>query len=178
MNRPPEYFYPLYGNWERNAYAILKKRADELEKMEVKTDQYATNLFFKSLIKSQKSKNWKPFLQVVCTQQEMGKLDVPALNEKAQRLEYKKGIDTWAVFTGDKRLCTLVDKTRNRKIQYVGTKNELAEFVIRYVLSQLLQDWRGPNMMLLVESSKSKRVKIPKLNRLLSKWDFTRRFKR
>ena len=177
MNRPPEYFYPLYGNWERNAYAILKKRADELEKMEVKTDQYATNLFFKSLIKSQKSKNWKPFLKQIVRQLRKRKLDIFSLNKNAS-LEYKKGIEKWAVFTQDKRLCLMVDKAINRKIYYLGTEKQLIEFIVRYILSQLLQDWRGAKMMILINSLKSNKVRLSSLNSSLSKWDFTRIFKR
>lgn len=171
--KPPEYFYPLYKSWERNTHTFLVKLAKNYDGVEVETDQSTTDLFFKNLIKSQKAKNWKPFLKMIVNQLRKRKLDLFKLNKKAESLEYNKGIEKWAIFTQDKRLCLMVDKSVVKKVHYIGTKKQLVEFIIRYTLAQLLQDWRGPKMMLLVNSLKSDKIRISSLNNSLGKWDFT-----
>jgi hypothetical protein len=176
METPPEYFYPLYKNWERSTHSFLSKLARDYKKVQVKTDPYNTNLFLKNLIKSQKSKNWKPFLKIIVRQLRKGRLDLFEINKKGELLAYQKGIEDWAVFIQDKRLCLLVDKVLVKNVEYAGSKNQLVEFIVRYLLSQLLQDWKGPKIMFLTESLTAKKVRISKLNKLLGRWDFTNIF--
>jgi len=173
MKKPAEYFYPLYKSWEQTTYAFLIKLAKDYDKIEVEMDQANTDMFFKNLIKSQKAKNWKPFLKVIINQLRKGKLNLSELNKKAEHLEYNKGVEKWAVFIGDKRLCSMVDRVVTKRVSYAGSRKDLVEFIVKYILSQLLQDWRGPKLMLLTESLQSKKVRIDHLNRLLARWDFT-----
>ncbi len=69
-----------------------------------------------------------------------------------------------------------MDEFRDVDIQFIGNNDKIVEFVIRFLLSQLLQDWRGPLMAVLLECLQKKKVKIAKLNNLLKIWDYTKIF--
>src|SRR3989344_3963580 len=67
-------------------------------------------------------------------------------------------------------------KKKEAKIQFIGNDDEVSEFFVRFLLSQLLQDWRCPLMAVLLECLQDKKVKIAKLNNLLKIWDYTKVF--
>ena len=69
-----------------------------------------------------------------------------------------------------------MDEFQDAKIEFLGNNNQTCEFFIRFLLSQLLQDWRGPLMAVILECLQYKRLKIATLNNQLKIWDYTKIF--
>lgn len=171
---PPEWLYPLYKPVDRRMFRDLIQVARTRKKPKVAGTPKEINQFIKLLVVSTKLKKWRTFVLPVVEGLKKGMLDAPQLVAKGSRFKMKKGIDrSWAVYTQDERLCLAIDKFSARRVHYVGTKGELVEFVGRFLLTELLQDWRGPKMMVAMESVKGKTVRLNRLNRLLALWDFT-----
>jgi len=106
-----------------------------------------------------------------------GKVSITQLLAKGKEINIPRGVDeSWAIFTQDKRICELLDKFADMEIIFIGTTAEKLEFVKKYMLTQLLQDWRGPKLVVVIEAIECKQVNISELNKLLSLWDFTKIF--
>lgn len=177
MNKIPEWQYPLYKKSDKVAYALLKKFARAKKGPLMIGTENEINSFVKMLIWSQKMKDYRKFRDIVLAGFRRGKIDIKEALEKGSRLKIKRGIDkSWAIFIQDRRLCLLFDKFKATKIKFQGNKKDTFEFIIRFLLSQLLQDWRGPLMAVLLTCLKAKNVKISKLNSLLKIWDYTKIF--
>jgi hypothetical protein len=179
MKRIPEWQYPLYKDSDRIAYSLFENIGKSGKYPEIIGTESEVNDFLKLMIVSQKSKNYRQFRDIAIEEIKSGRIDVPALLEKGKNLEYVKGVDeSWAIFQQDKRICELIDAFYDAKIKFEGKNREIAEFIIRFFLSQLLQDWRGPKMAVVLECLNDKKVKVSKLNKLLKIWDYTKIFKK
>lgn len=178
MNKIPEWQYPLYEEPDKVAYSILEKLGKSKKYPKLTGSQYEINKFVKLLIISQKMKDYRRFRDITLNEFKKEKVNIPKILDESRNLEIPRGIDdSWVIFIQDKRICELIDEVRNLKIEFQGTNNKIVEFVVRFLLSQLLQDWRGPLMAVLLECSGNKLMKISKLNGLLKIWDYTEVFK-
>jgi len=120
-------------------------------------------------------KDYRKFRDIALAEFKKEEISIRKIVTESKDLEIPKGIDeSWAIFLQDKRLCELMDKLQDAKIEFIGNKDQISEFFVRFLLSQLLQDWRGLLMAVILECLQSKRVKIAKLNNLLKIWDYTR----
>lgn len=176
MKKPPAYFYPLYEKWDKDTFKTLLNKAKNIGKIRVITNQNETNRFFRNVIISQKSAKWRYFFKIILRHLKLNKLDLAKINKEAKDMPYKRGVDKWAFFEQDKELCRLVDIVSKQKTNFSGSSRNIAEFIIRYILAQLLQDWRGPKMALLLITKGKKKVKVTQINKILSTWDFTNIF--
>lgn len=173
-----EWQYPLYKPVDRAMFRIITKAASKSSRMVVLGLRNDYDVFLKLLIVSSKAKDWRAFIEPVVRAIQKSELNLPSLIAIGRKLHIRKGVDrSWAVFKQDQRLCLLLDRFRVKKIRYSGTKKEFVEFILRFLLSELLQDWRGPKMMVVIESLKGKSISMRRLNRLLRQWDFTGVFK-
>lgn len=173
----PEWQYPLYKGSDRQAYLFIKKLANTKHFPRLYGSQKEISLLLKFLILSQKLKDYRKFRDIVLPEFKGKEVNVPKLLKATEDIKIPRGIDeSWAIFTQDKRLCELMDEFNDAQIGFVGTNDECVEFVMRFLLSQLLQDWRGPKMAVLLECLKTKKVKVKKLNVLLGIWDYTKVF--
>lgn len=122
-------------------------------------------------------KDYRKFRDIVLDEFKKKEANIPKILNKCKNLEIPRGVDkSWAIFIQDKRLCELMDDLQNAKIQFIGNDYEASEFFARFLLSQLLQDWRGPLMAVLLECLQDKEVKIAQLNKVLKMWDYTKIF--
>ncbi len=173
----PEWQYPLYKEPDKVAYAILEKFGKSKTYPNLVGSKDEINDFLKLLVVSQKMKDYRKFRDIALNEFKKKEINIPKFLNENKNLEIPRGIDeSWAIFIQDKRLCELTDNFQNAKIQFIGNNNEVSEFFVRFLLSQLLQDWRGPLMAVLLECLRNKKVKIAKLNNLLKIWDYTKVF--
>jgi len=173
----PEWQYPLYQKSDKIAYAILEKLGKSKTYPKLVGSKDEINSFLKLFILSQKMKDYRKFLNIALNEFKKKEANIPKILNKSKNIEIPRGIDkSWAIFVQDKRLCELMDEFQDAKIQFIGDGNKVSEFFVRFLLSQLLQDWRTPLMAILLECLQDKRIKIAKLNNLLKIWDYTKIF--
>lgn len=178
MSAIPEWQYPLYEAADRLAYSTLEKIGKSQSYPKLIGSAGEINEFLTLLILSQKMKEYRIFRDITLGEFEKDRVDIPNILDEGKSLQIPRGVDeSWAVFTQDKRLCELTDHFRDSRTEFQGTNDEIVEFVIRFLLSQLLMDWRGPLMAVLLECTKKHNVQISKLNDLLKNWDHTGIFK-
>ncbi|MBI2009748.1 MAG: hypothetical protein HYS86_01080 [Candidatus Chisholmbacteria bacterium] len=175
---PPEYFYPLYKPEDQHIYDLIVALSKNQRLPRIVTSKTERNEFTKLLILTGKIKNYRLFRDKVVEALEKGQLILKQLNAFGKTIKIPKGIDTsWAIFIQDQRICEILDALAETKISYTGSDKEFTEFLYRYLLTQLLQDWRGPKLAVSLESIEKKKISYSFLNKLLSDWDFTHIFK-
>ncbi len=173
----PEWQYPLYKEPDKVAYIILERLGKSKSHPKLVGSKEELNDFLKLLVISQKMKDYRKFRNIALNEFKKKEVSISKVLGESKNLEISKGIDkSWAIFTQDKRLCELMDDFQDARILFIGNDNEVSQFFIRFQLSQLLQDWRGPLMAVLLECLQDKNVKIAKLNNLLKLWDYTKVF--
>lgn len=177
MANIPEWQYPLYKEPDKVAYAILEKLGKSKSYPKLVGSKDELNGFLKLLVVSQKMKDYRKLRDIALNEFKKKEANIPKILDESKNLEIPRGIDeSWAIFIQDKRLCELMDNFQDAKIQFSGNDDEVSEFFVRFLLSQLLQDWRGPLMAVLLECLQDKKIKIAKLNNLLKIWDYTKIF--
>lgn len=174
MKKIPEWQYPLYKESDKTTYALLEKWGKSQKYPGLVGSQEEINTFLKRLILSQKMKDYRKFRDIALTEFKKKEANIPLLLKQSKNLEIPRGIDkSWAIFLQDKRLCELMDQFQDATVEFIGTNDRISEFVVRFLLTQLLLDWRGPLMAVLLECLEDKEIKIKRLNNFLKKWDYT-----
>jgi len=177
MKKIPEWQYPLYKESDKVVYAFLDKLGKSKKYPRLIGSKEEINAFLKLLVLSQKMKDYRKFRDIALAEFKKEEVSIGKIVTESKNLEIPRGIDnSWAIFLQDKRLCELMDEFQDAKIEFLGNNNQTCEFFIRFLLSQLLQDWRGPLMAVILECLQYKRLKIATLNNQLKIWDYTKIF--
>ena len=172
MNTIPEWQYPLYKESDKKAYKLLEKLGNSGEYPALIVDEEADRIsYFKLLLISQKMRKYREFRDIVLKEFEKEKVLLPEIISQGQKLDTSD--NSWAIFTQDRRLLEAVDKIGSSSISVAGSMRDLAEFTVRYWLSQLLFDWRGPLMAVCEEILQKNVADLRRLNNLLKRWDYT-----
>ena len=173
----PEWFYPLYKDSDKEVYTILLRLAKAKNYPKFKGAEEQLSEFLKLVVYSGKSRNYRKYRDLILPELEKEEIDLHDFIGKGKGLKIPHGVDeSWAIFIQDKRICEILDDFYDAKIEFRGNAEETLEFLARYMLTQLLQDWRGPKLAVALFSLTNKRVHIKDLNQLLSHWDFTKIF--
>ncbi len=173
----PEWQYPLYKDSDKVVYAFLEKLGKAKKYPKLIGSKEEINTFLKLLVLSQKMKDYRKFRDITLAEFKKKEVNIQAILDQSKNFEIPRGVDeSWAIFLQDKRLCELIDNFQDAKVEFIGNNNQIGEFFVRFLLSQLLQDWRGPLMAVILECLQDKSVKVSKLNDLLRIWDYTKIF--
>lgn len=173
----PEWQYPLYKESDKATYTLLEKLGKSNKYPTLVGSKEEINAFLKLLVLSQKMKDYRKFRDIALNEFKKREVNIPTILKQSKNLEISSGIDeSWAIFLQDKRLCELMDDFQDAKIEFIGNNEQISEFFVRFLLSQLLQEWRGPLMAMILECLQDKTVPISKLNNLLKIWDYTKIF--
>ncbi len=174
----PEWQYPLYKESDKTTYALLEKLGKSRKYPKLVGSKEEINAFLKLLVLSQKMKDYRLFRDIALNEFKKREANIPKILSESKNLEIPRGIDeSWVILLQDKKLCELMDTFQDDKIEFIGDNNQIGEFFVRFLLSQLLQDWRGPLMAVILECLEDKTIRILKLNHLLKIWDYTEIFK-
>lgn len=174
-SRISEWQYPLYEESDKRAYRILSRIGKTRRYPKLVGTKKEINSLLKIIVASQKMKDYRKFRDAVIYK--LGKNEFDAVQLIHEKITIPKGIDaSWAVFMQDKRICLLIDNFNDANISFSGSRSQKCEFIARFLLSQMLQDWRGPLMAVMLECIGKKNVSIQKLNKLLDRWDYTNIF--
>lgn len=173
----PEWQYPLYKESDKTTYTLLEKLGKSQKYPKLVGFKEEINRFLKLLILSQKMKNYRRFRDIALNELKKREANISKILNESKDLEIPRGIDTsWAIVGQDKRLCELMDNFQDAKVEFIGNNEQIGEFCVRFLLSQLLQDWRGPLMAIILECLQDKNIQLSKLNHLLRIWDYTKVF--
>jgi hypothetical protein len=174
MKKIPEWQYPLYEKSDRVAYKALRNLGKSKIYPEITGTRNETNEFLRLLIIGQKSRDYRTLRDIVTNEIRKNEIDAPKILRMG-RAALQNADESWAIFTQDKRICEMIGSLSSRKVEFSGNDREIIEFSARFMLSQMLQDWRGPLMAVLIECRK-KKISLRKLNNLLKLWDYTKIF--
>ena len=177
MKKIPEWQYPLYKDSDKVVYTFLEKSGKYKKYPLLIGSKEEITAFLKLLVLSQKRKDYRKFRDIALAEFKKEEVSIRKIVTESKNLEIPRGIDkSWAIFLQDKRLCELMDNFQDTKIEFFGNNDKTCEFFVRFLLSQLLQDWRGPLMAVILECLQDKRVNIATLNNQLKRWDYTKIF--
>lgn len=166
------YFYPLYKEQDKKLFDLLIDSVHKNKFPEIKGGEQDLISFVKLLISSQKMKDYRKFWDELIESYQSGLLDLNHLNDFGNKLEITKGVDeSWAVFHQDKEICNEIDRIVELNIQRIINPNLAGEFITRFLLTQLLFDWRGPLLATCLTIAESGEINFGHLNEILKTWD-------
>ena len=176
MKKIPEWQYPLYRKFDEELYKKIEKLAKSKKYPKITGTQKDIDIFLKTMTRAQKMDHWRLFFEIIYDDLDNDVFNIKGINQKARNLEIKEGIPEWATLGHQKRMCLLNDKIGKQNISFIGTEEEIFEFILRFILSQLLISWETPLLAIFLEIEGEKRINVKKLNDLLKIWDYTKIF--
>jgi len=166
------YFYPLYKEQDKKLFDLLIDSVHKNKLPETKGGEEDLISFVKLLISSQKMKDYRKFWDELIESYQSGRLDLNHLNDFGNKLEITKGVDeSWAIFHQDKEICNEIDRVAELDIDRLINFEMTGEFITRFLLTQLLFDWRGPLLATCLTIAESNEINFANLNEILKTWD-------
>lgn len=178
IHYPPKYRYALFESWDKEAFELIKRIAKSKNYPEIIGDEKGKNQFLISLIRTQKSLHgWRDFLIDVLEQvKKSNKISVSHLNAKYPLESVSKETPAWVTYEEDKIVSDFIDELKARKIDFIGTDEEISEFILRFILGQLSHDWEQTIMMIWEMLGDENKLSIKTLNEELKNFDYLRLF--
>lgn len=174
LHNPPSYRYPLFGQWDRDTFEFIKRIAKKNKYFEIKGDSNNINLFLTTLIRSQKSlHDWREMLIDIVDQiKNTNCVDTVILNEKFPPQSIGKDIPKWVIYEEDEIINNFIDKLEHQEIKFSGTESQMAEFITRFILGQLGNDWKLTIGMIHEMLGDNDKLDIKSLNDELRTFDY------
>jgi len=160
-------------------YPLIKRLANEQKYPAIKGSNGDKNQFLITLIRTQKAlHDWRAVLvdtmeQIAST----GCIDTIALNRKYPPQSISKDIPAWVTYEADKIVSEFIDALETREVDFVGSDNEMSEFVLRFILGQLGHDWEQTIIMIWEMLGKDTSIALHQLNEEFRNFDYMRLFK-
>ena len=172
MLKISEWQYPLYQPADRTAYKFFLSLLKKKKYPKLIGSSADINQMIRLITAGQKMKDYRQFRNIILTELKKPVINAAAILFKFKDFKIPAGVaKSWAIFYQDKKLCLVIDKFLIKKNQFKGANSQAVEFIVRFLLSQLLYDWRGPLLAILLECLKAKSVAFAKLNRFLKIWN-------
>jgi len=178
INNPPKYRYSLFEEWDKEAFETVKDIAKTKIFPQITGSGEDKNQFLITLIRTQKSlHNWKDFLKDTLNQiKSSGIINTKELNEKYPPESISKDIPQWVTYEEDKIVSDFIDELSTKKIDFLGTDQEISEFVLRFILGQLGHDWEQTIMMIWEMLGDENKVYVKDLSQELKNFDYLKIF--
>jgi hypothetical protein len=174
IHSPPFYRYPLLEPWDKEAFEYMKELVSKRAYPTLIGSESDINKYLIALIRTQKSlHDYRPILKDTLDQIRLsGSIDTKMLHEKYPPETISHEIPAWVTYTGDKIVNDFIDSLAQRKINFMGTSVELAEFILRYILGQLGHDWESTILMIWEMLGDGDTVSIKDLNEEMKGFDY------
>ena len=178
LYNPPKYRYALFEKWDQEAFKYIKETAKIKNYPQIPGDREDKNRFLTILIRTQKSlHDWRDLLVDILVQvKTSGVIDTKLLNKKYQPESVSKEVPPWVTYEDDKIVSEFIDALETRKIGFLGTDDEISEFVMRFILGQLGNDWESVIMMIWEMLGDENSIQVKDLNREMINFDYLRLF--
>lgn len=174
IHNPPQYRYALFESWDKEAFGFIKQMGSQKNYPKITGTEDDKNKFLIALIRTQKSlHNWRDFLKDMLTQiMHNGVIDTKSLNEKYPPESISKEKPAWVTYEEDKIVNNFIDELAIRKVKFVGTDEEIAEFTMRFLLGQLGHDWEWTIMMIWEMLDNENSINVKQLNEEMKNFDY------
>lgn len=171
---PPQYRYSLFKKWDRETFNFIKRIAKTKKFPDVLSSKEEKNKFLITLIRTQKSLyDWRDFLKAIMDQIINKKhIDVSLLNKAYPSESISKDVPAWVTYEEDKIVSDFIDELETRQINFVGTDDEIAEFIFRFILGQLGHDWEQTIMMIWEMLGDENKLSVKRLNEEMKNFDY------
>ncbi|MBI2065950.1 hypothetical protein HYT60_00350 [Candidatus Woesebacteria bacterium] len=179
IHNPPQYRYALFESWDKEAFDFIKQIGSQKNYPKITGAEDNKNKFLIVLIRTQKSlHDWRDFLKDMLTQiMHNGVIDTKSLNEKYPPESISKEKPAWVTYEEDKIVNNFIDELAIRKVKFVGTDEEIAEFAMRFLLGQLGHDWEWTIMMIWEMLGNENSINVKQLNEEMKNFDYLGLFK-
>lgn len=179
IHYPPQYRYPLFDDWDKETFALIKERANLKNYPKIVGNSEDKNQFLTALIRTQKAlHNWRALLEDTITEIRLNNsIDSSTLNKKYPPEGIGKDVPAWVTYEEDKIVSNFIDELAERKINFEGRDEEISEFVLRFILGQLGNDWEQTIMMIWEMLGDNNSLSIKELNSELKNFDYLEIFK-
>lgn len=174
IHSPPFYRYPLFDPWDKEAFEFFKTVGQSESYPTLKGSSEDKNEYLIALIRTQKAlHDYRSILMETITQvKETGAIDTAMLNAKYPPENISTEIPAWVTYKGDRIVNDFIDGLIHRKIQFIGSDVEVTEFILRFILGQLGQDWESTILMVWEMLGDGNTLVVKDLNEEMKKFDY------
>ncbi|MFA5932865.1 MAG: hypothetical protein WCV81_01205 [Microgenomates group bacterium] len=178
INNPPKYRYPLFDQWDKDTFALIKEIAKTKNYPKIIGTSGDRNQFLTTMIRSQKAlHDWRKLLEDTIEQIKLNStIDTSVLNDKYPPTNIGKDTPDWVTYEEDRIVSNFIDQLGERKISFEGTAEEISEFVLRFILGQLGNDWEQTIMMIWEMLGTERSISLKELNNELKNFDYLKIF--
>ncbi len=137
------------------------------------------NKYINMLIRTQKSlHDWRGFLKDTIVQiKKTRNIDALSLIRKYPPDSISKEVPEWVTYPADKIVSDFIDELETRKIAFVGSNKETGEFILRFILGQLDNDWESTILMIWEMLGDGDTLYLKDLNKEMRTFDYLNLFK-
>lgn len=178
LHNPPLYRYSFSDPRYREAFLQIKELATLKKYPTVLGSEQEKNQFLITLIRTQKALHgWEQILFDVLQQiKDNNSIDTREWNEKYPASYIGKDKPAWVTYSEDEIVNNFIDELAMREIRFVGTDDEISEFVLRFILGQLGSDWEMTIMMIWELLGEGNMLQINEANTELKNFDYMKIF--
>lgn len=179
IHNPPQYRYSLFEQWDKDAFALVKEIAETQNYPQITGTKEERDKFLVMLIRTQKSLHgWRQFLIDVLDQvRKTNTIDTKELLDKYPPESVGKDKPAWVTYEGDEIVSNFIDGLASKKVDFEGTDEEIAEFILRFILGQLGHDWEQTIMMIWEMLGDDNKLSVRSLNKEMENFDYLGLFK-
>lgn len=174
----PQYRYSLFESWDKEAFQLIKKIAHDKAYPKILGAKDDKNQYLITLIRTQKSLHgWREFLEKTLDQvKKTGEIDTVFLNKEYPPESIAKDTPKWVTYPEDTIVSEFIDELEERKIDFVGSDPDMAEFILRFILGQLGHDWESTIMMIWEMLGEDDKISVTDLNQEMKNFDYLKLF--
>lgn len=174
----PQYRYSLFEKWDKDTFRFIKRLAHTRKYPQILGKQEDKNQFLTSLIRSQKSLHgWRTFLKETLNQvRRKGIIDTRLIHNKYPPESVSDDVPTWVTYPADKIVSDFIDELGQKKVHFIGSDQDIAEFILRFTLGQLGHDWKSTIMMIWEMLGNKNRLSVGQLNQEMKNFDYLKIF--
>jgi len=178
IHNPPYYRYSLYDPWDKKAFSLIKTIGKSKNYPKILGKKEDKNKFIVNLIRTQKSlHDWRSFLKDILDKVEKDCIvDTKSLNEKYSAEIISKDTPAWVTYKEDRTVSNFIDELETKRVNFIGTDEEISEFVMRFILGQLGYDWEWTIMMIWEMLGDEDKISVRKINEEMKNFDYLKLF--
>lgn len=178
IHYPPRYRYAWFNQWDKDTFAYIKTLAHTKTHPKILGTKEEKNQYLVMMIRTQKSLHgWEEFLKDTLDHiKQIGAIDTKILIEKYPSESVSKDVPAWVTYEEDKIVSSFINELAMKKIDFVGSDEEIGEFILRFILGQLGHDWESTILMIWEMLGDGSTLHIKDLNNEMKNFDYLKIF--
>lgn len=174
IHDPPYYRYLLPQPWDKETFTFIATMARSKKFPRLTGTDSDKNKYLVMLLRTQKSNHdWRDFLKVTLTQiKESGTIDTASLINKYPADSITKEVPAWVTYPEDKIVSNFIDVLATKEIKFIGSDEEMGEFILRFIFGQLGLDWESTILMIWEMLGDGDTLHVNALNNEMKNFDY------